>query len=768
MIRRIAMALSFVLLFTGSAWAQLSSQTALVGTVTDSGGLVVPGAQVVAVNTGTKDTYEATTNNEGYYDIPFARPGRYEITVSMAGFQTFKTTGVELNTNQVVRTNATLAVGAITESVTVESAAQVLNTDRATVSETINERAIVELPLQGRNVWSLAQTTPGVLSAGTSDIGQSFRGAGQREIQNSLALDGINSSANLLAATSMRPIAEAVTEIQVQTGSTSAEFGSYLGVHINVVTKSGTNNLHGSVFHFAQDDSLDARGYFDNPALPKNPRDRKQFGAQVDGPIVIPGLYDGRNKTFFMGAYEGVRAEGLSSPTVSVPTALMRQGNFSEVTNQIRNPLTGQVFAGNIIPTALLSPIAQQVLEYYPLPNRAGIANNYQGQGSSKDDVDQTLMRFDQNLGNKIRLAVRHNWHDSYNSSIGAINVAGTDQPRVNKNTLVSYTHTLTPTLHNDFRIGYHRIDFDTVNPFYVNGDTDAGASLGIPGFDGDVRYNNPGVPSINITNFSGLGGGGTNWFQFDTTFQMSNVLSYNRGSHNVRSGFDLRKMATGRRAANDPRGRFDFTGNLTAVPGVSGSGYALADFMLGLPRTVIPPTDQIQGHVGGWRNGFFINDVWQASRNLTLSLGLRYELNTPVQTYEGVASMLDSDFETIIPSPNLSAYPVPGFEFHEPNYKDIAPRLGATYRLGEKTVVRAGYGIYYNPNQMNSFTFLTNNPPVAAVTTYTSDPANPSLSFSNPAPAGSGRSECPAGHHFSHARSAEHAQGPVELGPAA
>ena len=168
MIRRIAMALSFVLLFTGSAWAQLSSQTALVGTVTDSGGLVVPGAQVVAINTGTKDTYEATTNNEGYYDIPFARPGRYEITVSMAGFQTFKTTGVELNTNQVVRTNATLAVGAITESVTVESAAQVLNTDRATVSETINERAIVELPLQGRNVWSLAQTTPGVLSAGTA------------------------------------------------------------------------------------------------------------------------------------------------------------------------------------------------------------------------------------------------------------------------------------------------------------------------------------------------------------------------------------------------------------------------------------------------------------------------------------------------------------------------------------------------------------------------------------------------------------------------
>jgi hypothetical protein len=169
--------------------------------------------------------------------------------------------------------------------------------------------------------------------------------------------------------------------------------------------------------------------------------------------------------------------------------------------------------------------------------------------------------------------------------------------------------------------------------------------------------------------------------------------------------------MATGRRAANDPRGRFDFTGAMT--------GYSVADFMLGLPRTVITPADQIQGHVGGWRNGFFVNDVWQPARNLTLSLGLRYELNTPVQTYAGLATMLSEDFETIIPS----TLPSKGFKFHEPNKKDFAPRLGATYRIGEKTVVRAGYGIYYNPNQMNTFTFLTNNPPLAAASTYTSDP---------------------------------------------
>jgi hypothetical protein len=245
--------------------------------------------------------------------------------------------------------------------------------------------------------------------------------------------------------------------------------------------------------------------------------------------------------------------------------------------------------------------------------------------------------------------------------------------------------------------------------------------TLGIPGFDGDVRYNNPGLPSVNISNFTSTGAGGTNWFQFDSTFQVSNVLAWTRGSHAIRGGFDLRRLTTGRRAANDARGRFDFTGDIT--------GYSVADFMLGLPRTVIPPTDQIQGHVGGWRNGIFVNDVWQATRNLTLNLGLRWEMNTPVQTYEGLASMLAEDFETIIPS----SFPAKGFEFHEGNYTDIGPRLGATYRLGQKTVLRGGFGIYYNPNQMNTFTFLTNNPPLAPVTTYTSDPANPTLSFANP-----------------------------------
>ncbi|HJZ74512.1 MAG TPA: TonB-dependent receptor [Vicinamibacterales bacterium] len=714
----------FSVLLTASAWAQLASQTALVGTVTDQGGLVVPGAQVVAVNVGTRDTYETTTNVEGYYNIQFVRTGVYEITVTLTGFQTSRVSGVEVANNQVARTNITMSVGQLNESITVAGSAPLIDTDSARISETIGTRAVSDLPLNGRNVWNLASTTPGVLGGLTSDIGLSFRGAGQREIQNSLSLDGINSSANLLAATSMRPITDAVEEVQIQTGSTSAEYGSYLGVHINVVTKSGTNTPHGSLFEFYQDDALDERGYFENRSVPKNPRQRNQFGVELDGPVMFPKFYDGRNRTFITAAYEGVRANTLFSPIATVPTALMRQGNFSEITGTIRNPFTKEPYPGNIIPPSQLSSTARSLLAYYPMPNRAGIASNLQTPIPSTENVDQFIGRADQNIGNKVRLSVRYNWHDSANSNpLGAVlPTQSVDQPRVNKNTLVSYTHTLSQNLFNDFRVGYHRVNFDTLNPFLVSGQSTAGSDLGIPGFTGDVQYNNPGIPTIDLTNaFSGLGGGGTNWYQFDTTFQLSDVAAYNRGSHNVRFGFDLRRLQTGRRAANDPRGRFNFTGDMT--------GHPVADFMLGLPRTVIPPTDQIQGDVGGWRNGFFVNDVWQASHDLTFSLGLRYELNTPVKTYAGLASMLAADFETIIPS----SFPAVGFEFSDPNYTDIAPRLGATYRLNQKTVLRAGYGIYYNPNQMNSFTFLTNNPPIAAVSTFSSDPANPTLSFDHP-----------------------------------
>ncbi|HTV01255.1 MAG TPA: carboxypeptidase-like regulatory domain-containing protein, partial [Luteitalea sp.] len=575
---RILWSAALCLLLATPAAAQLASQTGLVGTVTDSGGGVLPGASVTALNVGTQATLTGVTNEAGVYQFNAVPLGRYEITVTLQGFQTFKATNIEVGGNQVVRQDAVLKVGELSETVTVEAANTTLATDRATVSQTVERRAVTDLPMSGRNVWQMAATTPGVLRGQTTDIGLSFRGAGQREIQNSLTLDGINATSNLLAMTSTRPMADAVTEVTVQTGSTSAEFGAYLGVAVNVVTKSGTNGFHGSLFEYFQGDKLESRGYFDNLSQPEPPKKSNQFGVQFDGPVMIPGLYDGKNKTFFMAAYEGLRSNRRTSPLASVPTAKMRTGDFSEVATQIRNPVTKAPYPGNIIPQADIAAQALKLLQYYPAPTGPGLANNYQTDVLTENENDQLLLRVDQVLGQSARVYGRYNWVDAFDGFGAAVPTTAFYQPRKNKNTLLSYQQTLSPTLLNDFRIGWHRLELDTLNNFDLDGNATASSDLGIPGFDADARYGNFGIPSVSVTGFSGLGAGGTNWYQFDTTFQVSNVLSWTKGTHNLRAGIDIRKLRTGRLAANSPRGAFGFTGIMT--------GHAVADFLTGVPAT--------------------------------------------------------------------------------------------------------------------------------------------------------------------------------------
>ena len=356
-----------------------------------------------------------------------------------------------------------------------------------------------------------------------------------------------------------------------------------------MVTKSGTNQPHGALFNFFRDDALNQRGWFENPANKKNPLRQNQFGFQMDGPVFIPKLYDGHNRTFFMGAYEGVRAESLSSPFASVPTALMRQGNFSEISAAVRNPFTGQPFTGNIIPSSMISPVALNLLDYYPAANLTGTSNNVQALGSNRDNVDQFLGRVDQNVGNKIRLSVRYNWHDSVNTNIGAIPITGITQPRVNKNTLVSYTHTLKPNLLNDFRIGYHRIDFDTLNEFAVNNKTGVGAGLDIPAFSPATSRTTTGIPSVNISNFSGLG-----------------TVARTGTSSTRRFRCPTRWPSTVARTIFEPGSTCGAWPPAGARPTTLGacsrspetSPATRSPIPVGLPRTVITPTDQLQGHV--------------------------------------------------------------------------------------------------------------------------------------------------------------------------
>ena len=437
-------------------------------------------------------------------------------------------------------------------------------------------------------MWALADDA-GVLG-GTN----SFTGAGQRALQNSLARRHQRGrefhDADQHAPDRRRRDGGAGPDRQ-HVGRTA-----YLGVHVNIVTKSGTNAPHGSLSEFFKDDALDARGYFENRANPPNPRRYHQFGFQADGPVVLPRFYDGHNKTFFMMAYEGIRDESEGTSIVSVFTEKMRRGDFSEFSGTIRNPFTGQMYPGNMVPQSQLSPHAQRVLQYIPLPNGPGTAANFLAGTTSTIRTNQTLSRVDQNIGNQVRLYARYNWRDEFSSGIDAIPVNSTDTPQTDHNILVAYTHTLTPNLVNDFRIGHHTVEQGNLGFFLNNNLLDAGAQLGISGFDADVRYNNPGLPIFSITGFSGVQSGNANWTQGDSTFQMSNVLAYTRGAHNIRTGFDLRRLGTERGTFNERRGMFIFNGQMT--------GYAPADFMLGIPRQVNTPADKVINDIVGWRNG--------------------------------------------------------------------------------------------------------------------------------------------------------------------
>jgi hypothetical protein len=717
---------------TISAYGQIATTTSLVGTVSDSSGRAIAGAKITAIDTATHDNYTVLTNQDGNYRIDFVRVGDYDVTAESPGFARVKHSGSIVNINQVVRNDFTLSPGSVQESITVEASATMIKTDDATISETITNKQISDLPLNGRNALMLATTTPGVLpgTKGTQGVppGQDFIGAGTREIQNSMSLDGISIMNNLITTSPTQPMVETVQEVEVQTGTYSAQYGAYLGVHLNMVTKGGSNAIHGNLVEFIRNDAFDARGYFLPATSNKTALRQNQYGFELDGPVVLPKLYDGRNKTFFMGSWERLRNQRQSlSANNTVMTDLMFAGNFSQTPTIVKDPSNnGTPFPGNIVPGNRLSPIAIALQQYYVKPsNPNAITQNFTTIFPARLTSDQTVDRADQNIGDRVRLFFRYQRQTQKIANGSAIPYNAAEIPSITDNYTGGYTHTLRPNLINDFRIGRQAINTDSVNYFYVNGIADAGTKLGIAGFDADSKSKNPGTPEFNVSGFSGWGNSGTNWFQLDHTWQASEQISWTRRNHSIMAGIEFRKLYTSRSAANSPRGVFNFNGQFT--------GYAPADFMLGLVQNLVTPTVQYQGDVATWRDGFFVLDNWQASRKLTLNYGIRYELQTVPYSVAGFARELNAAQTAPVPD-NV---PSPGFRFHDPNHKNFAPRLGLAYRLNERTVIRVGAGIYYNPNQTNSFTFLTTNPPFGNSTTCTSLPTTPTLSLSNPIGAG-------------------------------
>ncbi|HTZ60876.1 MAG TPA: TonB-dependent receptor [Acidobacteriaceae bacterium] len=741
--------------FAAAASAQIANNTSLVGTVSDSSGGVISGSKVTAIEENTKVHAQTVANDQGYYSISFIQPGTYDITVEKSGFKTTTKTGVVVPVDQAVRTDFTLAVGSTETVVTVSATTPPLSTDDATLGETFSTRAVEDLPISGHNALDIASLASNVYIGADTNYqgnppGETFVGAGQRAIQNSLSLDGVSIMNNLITTTPDHPAADMISETQMQSGNYPAQYGSYLGIHINLVSKSGTDNLHGAVYDYVENTALNANVFTARPGSPKQVLHYNQYGFQVGGPVVIPKLYNGRNKTFFFGSYEKLNQIGQGSSIVSAITPAMENGDFSAAgIPQLYDPSTGQPYPGNQIPAAELTTpsavIAKKYEAYMVPPNLSGIANNLNNAYPSELIIKQSIDRVDENIGEKVKLFVRYYYQDLtfVNGSNFAANAS--NGPTNSRNYAFGYTHIITPRLVNDLRFGVNKLIAENLNYWYTAGLKDAGTNLGIPGFKGDTLYNNPGVPVVTITNFQGVGNAGSNWFQDDRTYDLYEQLSYTRGRHNIMVGGEFRRLTLGREATNDPLGVINFAAT-TCTPGLSGacttplvsSGYSAADFVLGYINSDTTPIDTIKGSVGEWRDGFFALDNWQVFPKLTINYGLRYDLPTAPYSLNGYGRLLNDSQTALIPTSSATSgatyTPTPGYKFGSAQLDNVGPRLGLAYRVTDKTVIRAGMGFYYNANQLNTYTLLTSNYPFAAAVNYNTTGANP-VTFANPTP---------------------------------
>jgi hypothetical protein len=762
---------------------QIANNTSLVGTVLDSGGAAMAGAKVEAVEEGTKLTYSATTNDAGYYAITFIKAGTYDITVRQTGFKTATKTGIPLPNDQAVRTDFALSVGATTDTVSVSASTPPLSTDDATLGETFSTKMVESLPINGHNALEIAALSSNVLIGTKTSYtgvppGEDFQGAGQREIQNSLTLDGVSIMNNLITVAAARPSSDVISEVQMQSGNYPAQYGAYLGIHINLVSKSGTNELHGSLYDYVENTVFNAKPFLATASSKKPVLNYNQYGFALGGPVVIPKLYNGRDKTFVFGSWEKLKQIGQSTSIGSVLTPAMEKGDFSALggynvaTNTcvpnnnvaicLKDPTNGGAYyPGNQIPASELGSangLVAQKLEAYMLPpnvagSQNGTLNNLNASYPTDVSITQSLDRVDENIGQHVRLFGRLHWQN-LNIVGGTLLPSGSSfGPTNSRNYAFGYTHVINSALVNDFHFGVNKLTSNNLNYWVQNNLKSAGTNLGIPGFNFDTKYNNPGIPVITFGtsgagvtgNYQTLGNAGSNWYQDDRTYDFYDELSYTHGRHTIMGGVEFRRLTLGREASNNPLGSFTFA---AGTAGTNSTGYATSDFVLGLAANDQTPIATIKGSVGQWRDGFFALDNWQATQRLTINYGLRYDLPTVPYSLNGFARILNAEETALIPASDATSgadfVPTPGFKFGNPQHDNWGPRIGLAFRATEKLVLRGGFGAYYNANQLNSYTLATGNYPLAATVNYTTSPTN-LLTFTNPTP-GAGKAAPVAG----------------------
>jgi hypothetical protein len=695
-----------MLLLPAGASAQVSSGK-IVGLVQDNSAGVLPGATIVARNLATGVSRDATTNDRGRYEIAGLQPGRYQVEAELTGFRRTSQGPVAVTVNEETRLDFVLQLGEVAENITVQGESSTVQTNTATIGKLVEEKQITALPLIDRNFASLGLLTPGVTTRGQSTTDAQYVVHGQRQDANNFQLDGVANVTLGGNSVQARPNVDAVQEFKIQTSNFSAEFGRNAGSVVQVVTKSGTNELRANGWEFVRNDRFQARNFFaqgDPPPLVQN-----QFGATFGGPVVIPGMYSGRNRTFVFGAYEGFRSERGSTRQTVVATPQERAGDFSFMARALTDPLTGQPFPGNVIPADRISPAARALLELMPLPNIDGARprqNNYVSSPANISNYDQFMARLDHSISSNWNLFYRHfiQQQNTFNPFQGAGPASYTGFP-----------------VEGDTRIQHGTVGVSTVigasklNEFRFGFATNRNISLNLPllnPLDFGINYVRPqdvagglGLPDVTINGMSGIG----NQIQGPTKnpsreIQLSNVFSTTIGRHYLKAGGEMRQ-------GNDDFdlgfffvGRFVFNGTYT--------GDSFADFLLGRAVEFNHATGRTRLIMQNANYGWFVQDDFKVHDRLTLNMGIRYDYYSPItddlgqtstfvvrQPYargvpqSGVAEVIDSGTNGL---PDKSTY--------FPDKNNFQPRFGFAWdvRGDGKVSIRGGGGIFHNQLRNN------------------------------------------------------------------
>jgi Carboxypeptidase regulatory-like domain len=696
------------------------------GTLTDAAGRPISNVTVRLIQNETNESRVTKTGEEGEFTISSLPPGPYRIEVEHTGYKKYSRL-TTLQVNQELRINVSLEVGPISEELVVTAPETALRKDSAVVGTVIENRQITNLPLDGRNFLELSLLVPGV-SPSAQGSANSVRGDfafsvnGAREDSNSFLLDGVYNIDPKLNSVAVTPPVDAIREFELLTSTYDASFGRNVGAQVNVVLKSGSNSLHGSAYEFFRNAALDARNFFAPPDQGDPKYQRNQFGFALGGPIV-------KNRTFFFVDYEGSRVrEGITRVT-NVPTLAERNGDFSQsLFAPPINPFPQQPFQGNKIPDFFISPIGRAIAALYPAPNRNVPFENFVSSPTLRDRNDHFDVRIEHAISKSSQLAGRYSFADRdlfepfTGPSFPAVPGFGDTVPRRAQNFLISETHVFSPALVNEARFAFSRVASAVT---HENSGTSINNQVGLPELSSNPR--DFGLSFITITGFSPLGDEYNNPQQSVTNmFQVLDSATYSRGRHLIKFGGDFR--AVQQNAFRDVQSR----GFLTFSSQVPITGNALADLLLGLPALTGGARLDNAQHLRTESYGFYINDAFRIRPNLTISAGLRYEYNSPPVDAFDRANLYDPATGTLV-KVGTNGVPRSGYESDKNNF---APRLGLAWTLGSKgnTVLRAGYGLYYDQSSLAPSEGLYFNPPFFDFNLFFSLPGLP-LTLADPFP---------------------------------